>query len=385
MAHNAAAAVDPGEGLRAPDTSSRHVVESVTHDFQVTNYPLLGGMRVRKYISSSTFAVGGYDWNIVFYPDGDDEDCAGHASAFLCYLSQAKDEVRTNLTFTMLNDQGNVQATHQVPEFIFSTGVENDSLGFPKFVEKSKLKSSSRLLTIRCVLAVIKEPPAECKRYLIVDPPPELSGRLHRALKNGRGTDITLLVGGREFSAHRFMLAARSPVFESLFGPMMDKDTRCVEIADMEPAIFEMLLHYVYTDSLPPCGEGDYDAATMQHLLVGAVRYGLDRLKVMCEKRLCRNIDASTVMSTLALATHHNSDQLKDACLEFISSSREVMDTVVVTDGFQHLMANCPMLDLPKNTGGKVTIKNFWQKFLHKIFQYEHSSKLQKKHHNWGP
>nr|XP_020165420.1 BTB/POZ and MATH domain-containing protein 1-like [Aegilops tauschii subsp. strangulata] len=278
MAHNAAAAVDPGEGLRAPDTSSRHVVESVTHDFQVTNYPLLEGMRVRKYISSSTFTVGGYDWNIVFYPDGDDEDCAGHASAFLCYLSQAKDEVRTNLTFTMLDDQGNVQATHQVPE---------------------------------CVLAVIKEPPAECKRYLIVDPPPELSGRLHRALKNGRGTDITLLVGGREFSAHRFMLAAQSPVFESLFGPMMDKDTRCVEIADMEPAIFEMLLHYVYTDSLPPCGEGDYDAATMQHLLVGAVRYGLDRLKVMCEKRLCRNIDASTVMSTLALATHHNSDQLR--------------------------------------------------------------------------
>ncbi|XP_073365732.1 BTB/POZ and MATH domain-containing protein 1-like [Aegilops tauschii subsp. strangulata] len=251
MAHNAAAAVDPGEGLRAPDTSSRHVVESVTHDFQVTNYPLLEGMRVRKYISSSTFTVGGYDWNIVFYPDGDDEDCAGHASAFLCYLSQAKDEVRTNLTFTMLDDQGNVQATHQ------------------------------------------------------------LSGRLHRALKNGRGTDITLLVGGREFSAHRFMLAAQSPVFESLFGPMMDKDTRCVEIADMEPAIFEMLLHYVYTDSLPPCGEGDYDAATMQHLLVGAVRYGLDRLKVMCEKRLCRNIDASTVMSTLALATHHNSDQLR--------------------------------------------------------------------------
>ncbi|XBI95037.1 hypothetical protein VPH35_031578 [Triticum aestivum] len=346
MAHNAAAAVDPGggEGVLAPKMSSRHIVESATHDFQVTNYPLLEGMCVRKYISSSTFSVGGYDWNIVFYPDGDDKDCAGHASAFLCYLSQAKDEVRTNFTFTMLDDQGNVQATHQVPEFIFSTGVENDSLGFPKFVEKSKLKSSSRLLTIRCVLAVIKEPPAECKRNLIVDPPPELPDRLHRTLKNGRGTDITLLVGGREFSAHRFMLAAQSPVFEALFGPMMDKDTLCVEIADVEPAIFEMLLHYVYTDSLPP---------TMQHLLVGTVRYGLDRLKVMCEKRLCRNIDASTVTSILALATHHSSDQLKDACLEFISSSREVMDAVVLTDGFQHLMANCPMLDLPKNNGEK--------------------------------
>lgn len=169
---------------------------------------------------------------------------------------------------------------------------KNDTWGFGKFVEISKLKSSPGLLTIRCVLAVIKEPHAECKSNLIVDPPPELPGRLERALKNGRGTDITLLVGGREFNAHRFMLAAQSMVFDAqLFGPMMDKDTRCMEIVDMEPAIFEMLLHYVYTDSLPPCSDGDYDAATLQYLLVAAVRYGLDRLKVMCEGRLCKSID----------------------------------------------------------------------------------------------
>lgn len=56
-----------------------------THDFEVTNYPLFEGMGVGRCISSSTFTVGGYDWNVRFYPDGDDEDsaAAGKASAFL--------------------------------------------------------------------------------------------------------------------------------------------------------------------------------------------------------------------------------------------------------------------------------------------------------------
>lgn len=93
----------------------------------------------------------------------------------------------------------------------------------------------------------------------------------------------------------------------------------------------------VYTDSLPPCGDDDYDAATMQHLLVAADRYGLDRFKVMCEERLRKSIDVSTVTSTLALAKHHYCEQLKDACLKFISSSREVMSAV---------MPSCPILDL---------------------------------------
>nr|XP_020165419.1 BTB/POZ and MATH domain-containing protein 1-like [Aegilops tauschii subsp. strangulata] len=296
--------------------------------------------------------VGGYDWSIMFYPDG--AKVAGYASVYLSYLSQAKGGVRTSFTLTMLDDQGNVHATRQIPGFIFG---EKETWGFSDFVEKSKLRSSC-LLTIRCVLAVIKEPPSECKSNLIVDPPPELPGRLHRALKNGTGTDITLLVGDREFRAHKFILVAQSPVFEAqLFGLMAQKDIRCIKVVDMEPAILEMLLHYVYTDSLPPCGEDNYDTATMQHLLVAADRYGLDRLKVMCAKRLCENINASTVTSTLALATHHYRDQLKEACLKFMSSSREAMDAVVVTDGFQHLIASCPMLDLQKNTVEKVTIQ----------------------------
>ncbi|XP_044968868.1 BTB/POZ and MATH domain-containing protein 1-like [Hordeum vulgare subsp. vulgare] len=284
MAENpAAAAVNLGAGLRLPETSSRCVMESGAHNFEVTNYALLEGLGVGKYIASSTFRVGGYDWNMRFYPDGERKESAGNASAFLANLSQAKDEVRTKFTLSMLDDHGNAQESN------------------------------------RCDY---------------------LPGRLERALKDGKGTDVTLLVGGREFIAHRFMLAAQSPVFDAqLFGPMTDEeDTRRIEVVDMEPAIFEMLLHYIYKDSLPSCGEKGYDAATMQHLLVAADRYGMDRLKAMCEEKLLESINVQTVTSTLALADRHFCEQLKDACDKFLSAPG-IAAIVLLRNGCTRLMA----------------------------------------------
>ncbi|KAF8746793.1 hypothetical protein HU200_013318 [Digitaria exilis] len=57
----------------------------------------------------------------------------------------------------------------------------------------------------------------------------------------------------------------------------MAKKDDVVDIANMEPAIFEMLLHFVYTDSLPAIfnGAGNDSTAAAQHLLVAADRYGM--------------------------------------------------------------------------------------------------------------
>jgi speckle-type POZ protein len=57
----------------------------------------------------------------------------------------------------------------------------------------------------------------------------------------------------------------------------------------------------------------------MPHLLVAADRYGLDRLKAICEDKLYHAIDVETVATTLTLA------QLKDGCLRFIIASPNVI------------------------------------------------------------
>ena len=63
----------------------------------------------------------------------------------------------------------------------------------------------------------------------------------------------------------------------------------------------------------------------------------------MCEAKLCQGIDVETVATTLALAEQHHCTQLKDACLGFIAS-RDVLGAVMKTDGFNHLIASCPLI-----------------------------------------
>jgi speckle-type POZ protein len=141
-------------------------------------------------------------------------------------------------------------------------------------------------------------------------------------------------------------LAARSKIFEEqLFDDPMtetEKDMQHVKVTDIDPTVFKMMLHYIYTDSLPPCdddGEG-YRPAVMQHLLVAADRYGLDTLKQMCEEELCNLMEAETVSSTLALANQHQCERLKKACMAFMESA-EVMGAAVETDGFKEGLKTC--------------------------------------------
>ncbi|XBJ03902.1 hypothetical protein VPH35_022945 [Triticum aestivum] len=123
----------------------------------------------------------------------------------------------------------------------------------------------------------------------------------------------------------------RSPVFKAeLYGARREKDTRHITIADMQPAVFEGLLHFIYTDSL--------------HLLVAADRYAMERLKIICESILCENIDAKTVVTTFALAYQHHCGRLNDACIQFIASLSTVeTNDLMASQGYVELIAKCPL------------------------------------------
>ena len=81
-------AASHGQGLH-DTTSSRCRTETftATHNFEVADFSLLDGMGISEFVSSSTFTVGGYDWNIRLYPDGcrmkGFADCV---SIYLCFL-----------------------------------------------------------------------------------------------------------------------------------------------------------------------------------------------------------------------------------------------------------------------------------------------------------
>lgn len=52
-------------------------------------------------------------------------------------------------------------------------------------------------------------------------------------------------------------------------------------------------------------------------LLTAADEYGLDRLKLMCEARLCKDISIPSVSGILTLADHCHATKLKSVCLKY--------------------------------------------------------------------
>lgn len=88
-------------------------------------------------------------------------------------------------------------------------------------------------------------------------------------------------------------------------------------------------------------GEGDDEDVLCQHLLVAADKYNLERLKLLCEKKLCECIHVGTIATILALAEQHRCHALKKVCFHFLSSPANLR-AVAATDGFEHLSRSCP-------------------------------------------
>jgi speckle-type POZ protein len=202
--------------------------------------------------------------------------------------------------------------------------------------------------TVRCDIVVINEIRAEMSAppEFVSVPPSGLSQHLRDLLEKGEGADVVFEVAGEKIAAHRWLLASRSSVFRAeLFGPMKEGEggtADVIRVDDMEAEVFRGLLHFTYTDSLPVTESKDEDEDVVcQHMLVAADRYDLERLKLLCEKKLCKYIDVRTVGIILALAEQHHCEGLKKACFYFLSSPSN-LTAAAATEGFQHLSRSCP-------------------------------------------
>uniref|UniRef100_M8C6Y9 Speckle-type POZ protein-like protein n=1 Tax=Aegilops tauschii TaxID=37682 RepID=M8C6Y9_AEGTA len=330
-----------------PETWSTSFTEGDTaaHNFEVTGLSLLDGMGAGNFVSSSTFFVGGCEWDITFYPDGWKAGGGAHASAYL-RLCNGELGLQTNYTLSLLGKDGQVFVQGSIEHTFQSAGM---FWGFEHFVQKSKLRrllsDNEDCVTIRCVLTVMRKHDT----LAIPAPPSNLQEDFARMLKDEEGADVTFIVGDKSFRAHRHVLAARSPAFRAeLLDPTKADPTKPVKVDDMDPVIFEALLYFMYTDTLPH-GCDLEKSATLQHLFIVGVRYGLDRLATMCEGKLCQNINEHTVATALTLAEWYDRVHLKNACIAFVSS-QDVLDAMKETNGFKHLMTRYPgvMVDILK-------------------------------------
>lgn len=319
----------------------------------------MGNSEAEGYIRSGIFAVGGHDWAIRFYPDGNGEGCPDYISVFLQLLSKST-KVRASCDLRLLDQcTGLPSSVHKTGPRSFSY---DDYTAFAPqtsaFKRRSEVEGSAYLrddrLTIECIVTVFQKPHVtEANPFPKIPqidmPPSDMANHVARLLEEKEGFDVSFIVGGETIEAHRLVLAMRSPVLKAeLYGPMREaRAGQRITIKDMQPAVFRALLHFIYTDSLPGSEdrEGDKDTEMIRLLLVAADRYAMERLKMICQSILCDDLNVDTVATTLALADQHNCHKLKDACLEFVKISDDnTMDAVVATQGFKDLNVTCPSL-----------------------------------------
>ncbi|KAJ6953860.1 hypothetical protein NC652_005560 [Populus alba x Populus x berolinensis] len=91
-------------------------------------------------------------------------------------------------------------------------------------------------------------------------------------------SDVTFLVEGKRFYAHRICLLASSDAFRAMFdGGYRERNAKDVEIPNIRWDVFELMMRFIYTGSV----EINIDLA--QDLLRAADQYLLDGLKRLCE------------------------------------------------------------------------------------------------------
>ncbi|KAI4999114.1 hypothetical protein ZWY2020_059867 [Hordeum vulgare] len=304
-------------------------------------------------VSSASFRVGDRTrWHVGFYPSGTTPETTGFVSV-KAVLDAAYAAIKAVVAFDVLDHHG-----HPVPRFARTSGEVREFAAAgaywscDDFVEERHLLNVLKddCFTVRCSITVIEilayEYDSVPPRSLVVVPPSDSPHHFRGLLRSGEGADVMFRVAGETFAAHRCVLAARSPVFRAeLYGAMKESTADCVHIHGMRPEVFRHLLHFVYTDSLPDEEDDDDGVVAMaQHLMEAADRYGMERLKLVCEHRLCTHMDVSTVATTLALAEQHHCQGLKDACFDFLINSPAKLDEAMATHDFDHLSQTCPAL-----------------------------------------
>jgi len=358
---------DNGDGS---PSSSRSVTNTVngSHNFVIQGYSLAKGMGVGRHIASETFTVGGYQWAIYFYPDGKNaEDNSLYVSVFIALASEGTG-VRALFELTLVDQSGKGKnKVHSHFDRALESGpytlkYRGSMWGYKRFFRRAVLETSDYLkddcLKLNCTVGVVVSAIEYPRLHSITVPESDLGLHFGTLLENQEASDITFDVAGEKFHAHKLVLAARSPIFKENFFDSSEQSDEVV-ITDMEPTVFKAMLHYIYRDTLPdeePSSPNSSSSSATpetltERLLAAAHVYGLRRLRLLCESKLCRSISVNTVASTLALAESYHAVDLKAACLKFAA---ENLAGVMRSKGFEYLKEKCPLLqsELLKTVAG---------------------------------
>jgi hypothetical protein len=153
--------------------------------------------------------------------------------------------------------------------------------------------------------------------------------------------DVTVVVGGRSFPAHRAILAARCDYFRKrLEGDFEDSRADTLNLPDAEPDVFAPLLRFIYT------GAADIPPDKVQAVAELADRLLLVDLRRQAEDQLLAEVTPETVADVMLWAAAHERPSFSQLLARlkhwYLDHSEEVLERA--PESLKGLMMQQPLL-----------------------------------------
>lgn len=135
------------------------------------------------------------------------------------------------------------------------------------------------------------------------DPTDGLNEDMEKILGSDNFKDFVIKIDQTVFTVHKFLLAARSPVFLKLL--QESPDATEIALNEISVETFEVILRFVYDQKFP--GEGD----NMLGVYAASAKMEIHQLKEFAASRLMESIDDTNALTILSLAKKYESNELK--------------------------------------------------------------------------
>ncbi|KAL1309865.1 hypothetical protein HN51_052602 [Arachis hypogaea] len=156
---------------------------------------------------------------------------------------------------------------------------------------------------------------------------------LSRMLDDAIHADLTIITADGTLRAHKAILSASSPVFQSMFHHnLREKESSTIHIEDMSLESCTALLRYLYGT----IKQDDFWKHRLA-LLGAANKYDITGLKDVCEDSLLEDLNSGNVLERLNEAWLYQLHKLKKGCLTFLFDFGKIYDVRdEVNNFFQH-------------------------------------------------
>ncbi|XP_060727657.1 BTB/POZ domain-containing protein 6-A [Tachysurus vachellii] len=149
---------------------------------------------------------------------------------------------------------------------------------------------------------------------------------------NEHMADVHFVVGSpgatQKVPAHKYVLAVGSSVFSAMFYGDLAEGDHEIQIPDVEPAAFLILLKYLYSDEI------ELEAETVVGTLYAAKKYLVSALVSACVSFLDSRLEASNAFALLSHSRALDESELAQSCWRVIDAQAEL---ALRSEGFLQL------------------------------------------------